>query len=70
MNYTDEKKLRSKIMDLRIRCPNWRGGCQFKEGVSKVYRQHLPECQIQALGSTSAVVSGPESIKPTGTYIC
>ena len=51
-------------MDLRIRCPNWRGGCQFKEGVSKVYRQHLPECQIQAQGS--AFGSGPGGRTPAG----
>ena len=64
MSYTDDKKLRSKIMDLRCRCPNWRGGCQFKEGVSKVYRQHLPECQIQVQGGGGG--HGPS--EPTGTY--
>ena len=43
-------------MDLRCK-----GGCQFKEGpgVSKVYRQHLPECQIQ--------VQGPS--KPAGSDV-
>ena len=50
-------------MDLRCRCPNWRGGCQFKEGVSKVYRQHLPECQQGGGGG-----QGPS--KPAGTYVC
>ena len=49
-------------MDLRCRCPNWRGGCQFKEGVSKVYRQHLPECQIRVQGGGGG--HGPS--KPTG----
>ena len=48
VDYTDDKKLRSKILDLRLKCPNWRGGCQYKDTVSKVYRQHLPECQIQS----------------------
>ena len=66
MSYTDDKKLRAKIMDLRCRCPNWRGGCQFKDGVSKVYRQHLPECQIRVQGGDSG---GHGSSTPAGMYV-
>jgi hypothetical protein len=65
MSYTDDNKLWTKVMDLRCRCPNWRGGCQFKEGVSKLYRQHLPECQIlQVQGGGDRGQS-----TPTGMYM-
>ena len=47
LSFVDDKKLRTKILDLRSNCPNWRKGCNFKDAVSKVYRQHLPECQYQ-----------------------
>ena len=47
LSFVDDKKLRTKILDLRSNCPNWRKGCNFKDVVSKVYRQHLPECQCQ-----------------------
>ena len=61
ISYTDNKQLRSKILNLQLRCPNWRGGCQYKEGVSKVYRQHLPECQIhvQVPGGSSGAPGRP-----------
>ena len=29
INYADNKQLWSKIKDLRLRCPNWRGQCQI-----------------------------------------
>ena len=54
VGYTDDKKLKRSIKDLRSRCPNWRGGCQFKDAVSKVYKQHLPECQIQDSGGITS----------------
>ena len=43
-SYTDDKKLKTNIAGLKFKCPNWKTGCTFEETISKVYKQHLPEC--------------------------
>ena len=39
-----DDELFTVIPHIKIKCPNWREGCDFKETTSKVYRKHLPEC--------------------------
>ena len=43
-SFTVDKSIKKSLMRATMKCPNWRTGCGFEDSVSKVYKQHLPEC--------------------------
>ena len=51
------------IPKLKIKCPNWKEGCEFKETARKVYEDHLPHCTEAKIGMcTATVISMDHSI--------
>ena len=48
--HQEENKLKrddehyTAVPKLKIKCPNWKEGCDFKETARKVYGDHLPHC--------------------------
>ena len=41
------------VPKLKIKCPNWRDGCDFKDTVNHVYKEHLFECTKSNRGNDS-----------------
>lgn len=44
IKYVRDDNLFKSILKLKLKCPNWRHGCEFKETVSKVHSEHLLQC--------------------------
>ena len=47
LTYTVDKDLQANILRLQICCPNRQRGCDFKEVLNVVYREHVPNCAKQ-----------------------
>ena len=50
LEYTSDKKLYSKIQNLKIKCPNRAGGCSWSDTVFNL-KNHLPICGKHPLPS-------------------
>ena len=48
--FAADKKFKTNMSKWNIKCPNWRTGCTFEDTISKVYKQHLPECKREGEG--------------------
>ena len=50
------------VPKLKIKCPNWRDGCDFKDTVSNVYKEHLLECTKSNRGNNSKCSYGKTNL--------
>lgn len=57
MVFETDKALKKSIGRAVLKCPNWRDGCSFEECVSKVYKQHLAECEKSSKNGTRIMLS-------------